>query len=734
MRPQLYSYTDPVTAAQNTTMNDGVNFTNSKVLLAPIVSDGRVSWALGGDGQEPFLTSVISQGSIIELHFYCMQGNVGDGYDFLAAMFNKRDKRTKTLVVRDLDDLVVGVGRSYSATCRNVGVMKPQGRSVVVRVALVSEVLLTTSATTETTWTNASSGSKVVTVDKGNIEALPVFDITPNASNTNGNKYWRRVDNYNYTDKAAVAYHIDVTNGGLDTSALINFSSIFFTVSAVNAVVTTIPYTARTGTFPSIFPYMIYRGGEQLRVTARTGDTSGNLTVVRGVNGSVATSHGAGAQLALSKMAFDGRDVRIFLGLGSGSLVEVPYYLGTGANAMNTTVTKFWVPVNYAPRALGTIATSIDNIATTMQLSLTGLTGDFMPANGMVLFDDPGNVEICPYDTFDVATGVFTGLVRGQRGSTAVGHASGVTVRAVNDFRFYYGNPSATAPVYTTALKPPFALDSSNDQQTYNTFGASAINTIDEFKSSAGGNNVINYTGDASGVAPFTTPAPTDPNDYIGISIIEKGSYGQWLLAVPFGYTSASTTTAKRLNLPANQAFLQSFDGANYTNQALAAQGTTWSGNTSYTITPSSGTASRLLFYLKNTQTTAYARRAAVQLGSIVVNISTASGSAWGRPYVSMGAEQTLDFDVDTIITNTTTNEAIRIVRPDCPVGQTIRVNCLLKTVTYLGDNSNAFPSLQRYQARDEWMRFLQGANTLTCSQAGLDIVPSWQGRQNSFG
>jgi hypothetical protein len=733
MRPLLVSYTDPVTGSQNSTVNDGVNFGNSKVLLNSIITDGRPAWAMGGDGQEPFLTSVISQGTIIELHFYCMQTNVGDGYDILAAMFNKRDTRTKTLIVRDQDDLVLGVGRSYSASCRNIGVTKPRGRSVVARVALVSEVLLVTTATSETAWTNASSAPKVVNIDKGNIEALPVFDLSPNASNTNGNRYREFVTTRNYTRKSAVNYHLPIQ---INTSALINFTAISVQVNAgagiaANPAVVTIPYDTVVGTLPAV-PFMIYRGGEQMRVTTRTGTTSGNLTVVRAVHGSTITSHADNAVLALSVIAFDGRDVRIFSGIGSGSTVETPYWIGSGSFGMNQTTTLFWIPYTYAARALTTLFTGIDNVVTSMTGTTTAQEGNILPTNGMVIIES----EICPYDTYDFSTGIFAGLARGQRGTAAAAHASGVSIYSINELWFYHGNASATAPVYSNQLKPPFDLSqSSATSLVYETFSDTTINTLDEFKPSAGGNNVQFSFGDASGAAPYVQPAPTNPTAFVGVSVIDASSYGQWLLNLPFGYTQAQSTTVKRLSLPANQAFFQAFDGSITTNQAIAAQAASWSGNTTVTLTPTGGTASRFLMLLKNTQTTAYTKRASVQMGSITFTLSNATTStAWGVPLVSVGALQTLDFDVDTILTNAATGDSIRIVRPDCPVGAVIRIDTLNKTIRFLADNSNAFPALQRYPARAEWLKLLQGNNSLTCSQAGLDIGISWQGRQNSFG
>lgn len=739
MKPIVYSYTNPVTGTADTTINSGGSDFTCKILNMPIVTDGQPNFSRAGDGQEPVLTGVISQGLVLELQFTCGQTNVGDGYDLLAAMFNKFDRSEKTLTIRDDDDKVAGVGRAYYATCRNVGVGKPQKSAVIARVALKSEFLLTSLTTTESTWTNASSGSKTVTIDKGNVPALPVLSLSPSAANTNGNKYYRLVTCYNYTKKSAIAYHVEITGGGLDTSNIIFTAGTYFTINngaGITAVATTIAYDNPAGSLPSIYPYNIYSAGEQMRVTARTGTTSGNLTVVRGVNGSTAATHSDNEQLVLSKMAYDGRDIRIIVEDGSGNGIETPYWFGgaTGATGgMNTSATKIWIPYNVISRTIGTLSASISDTDTSLILTPSTVEAIFPPQNGSLLLDS----EVATYDTYDVTTGTFTGLIRGTKGTTAASHTLGITVRAMNAILMYHGNGNAiTAPSYSLALKPPFDLTSTNDAWTYSTFADNRINTADEWKPSpvvANGQSV--YYGDASGSAPFVLPTPTNPVSDIGVSAIAAGEYGQWVVAVAFGCTSAATTTLKRLNLPANQAYLQGYaNSALVGKQVIAAQGTTWSTNTSVTFTPTSS-VDKVMLYLKNTQTTALARRAAVQMASITININgSTSDDSWGRPYVSMGSEQTINFDMDTIIANTTTNESIRIIRPSVATGQVVEVNTLLKSVYYRADNSNAFPNLQRYPARDEWLKLLQGANVLTCSQDGIDIVIAWQGRNNSFG
>jgi hypothetical protein len=90
----------------------------------------------------------------------------------------------------------------------------------------------------------------------------------------------------------------------------------------------------------------------------------GNITgIVRGANGSVAASHANPTTVFLSKMAYDGRDIKIYVGLGNGTSTSVPLWFGSSTvgatGGMNTAATKIWINNNYATRAVGTLYASI---------------------------------------------------------------------------------------------------------------------------------------------------------------------------------------------------------------------------------------------------------------------------------------------------------------------------------------------------------------------------------------
>lgn len=716
-----YSITNAAGSA-DTTINNLTKF-RSKLIDAPLIQSGKPRFTRRGDGQESDLAGVFMDGVVIGIMFTCLDVPVGDGFDDLAALW-KKDKTNRTLIFKDSD----ASDRQWYVTGRCLGLGPAKGKNVSAFFALKSETLLTVTTETESTWTiSALPASQAFTIDIGNDDAFPIFDISPGAVGSAGQRYCRFCTTYNYTRQAASMYHIEISNGGLDTTALINFTAISLQVNngaGYDAVATTIAYDTVTGTLPAV-PFMLYRAGEQLRVTARTGTTSGNLTVVRGVHGSVATTHADNAVLALSKAAFDGRDVRVMTGNGNGVLKESPFWFGTGANAWNQAATKIWIPNTYAARQLGTLSADITDSDTS--LTLEDDEGDIDPTDGILLLES----ELVTYTNYSRATGAATNLIRAAKGTSAAAHTAGITVRALSDIWLYYGSASATAPVYADDLKPVFALTSTNNSWTYLNFALGIANLIDEWKaiSTTPTATTKTYSTDRD----YTNIAPSNPVAEIGVALLAKGASAEWQLTCPFGYTSGTATNVDRFNLPASQGYLAASDG---TQQVVAATTAlnTWQTTASLVLTPAI-TSYICRFYLKNTKTTAYPRIAAMNMESIVMALSTATTSTeYGRPFVSLGSEQAVEYDLDLTLGNSTTGESIRIIKNDVAASQILRVDTLQKKITYLKDNSNCYSSLQAYPARENWLRMIQGSNTLTCNSNNLSIVVKWQGRNNSFG
>jgi len=710
----------------------------AKLRNTDIVTAGSPQYVGGGDGQELKLAGVKLNGKTIEIDFSIVSGVIGDGFDFVAALFDKHDTNTKTLTMFDMDDSIGGgLFRSWYVTGRNLGVSAPKGKNMVAKMALDAEILYTTSTNTETTFAVvADAQTQDFTISVGNISALPVIDISPQTNGGIGQRYWRFCTVFNYTkNPSGPAYPIDVTNGGLDTSALINFTGISVQVNngaGYNSSATTIAYDTVVGTLPSV-PFMLYRAGEQMRVTARTGTTSGNLTVVRGVNASVATSHADNVVLALSKMAFDGRDIRVLVGTGNGNLAENPYWFGdTGTSVINNTATKIWTPLTIPARATGTLTNSI--VSGDISLSITSPDGYFPPSTGLLLI----GTEIMSYASYDASTATTPDLTRGVFGTTAASHTAGDTVRHLDPVLLYYGDANASTPLYLSqaasnvavsqALRPPFARGTStNSSWAYLNFAYSITNLSSEWKTLAPNNTATTYTKDNDPL----NAAPVDPVTDLGVSALNRNGLAQWQLSLPFGYTVASYTTLKRYSLPANAGYVG--DASALT--AIAA-GTGGSSTTGTFNSASVSFLARIL--IRNTTSANWGTRAYMNAAACTLTLSTSTTSDTdGVPSVSLGSENSVTYDLYASLTNTTTGAVISFKFDNMALSSILRIDTLNKTVSYVTDGRKT--NLLPFTPRSNWLELRQGTNTLRWNflngvNGTVNVIVKEQYRNNSFG
>jgi len=748
MRLILYSITSAEDVA-DTTVNDLSHY-RAYIGNVAILQAGTPRVIERGDSQFPFLTGMSLKGVRITLNFTLLSGlgTVGDGFDAIAALFQRPtrpDIKSRTVVFKDADD----GNRQWYLTGRAAGVGPHKGGgNVEAYFDIDSENLLTFNTNTESTWTiSALPAQNTYTIAVGNVECYPVIDISVAAAGNLGQRYCRFLKTRNYTRNSASFYPIDMTEGGIDTTALVNFTGVSIQINGSsvdnNPATVTIPYdtpVGGAGWTGLALPFLMYRNGEQWRVTARTGGptyAAGNLTVVRAVNGSVISAHGDNTVIALSKAAFDGRDVRVRAGDGSGILSDIPYWFGTGANAWNQAATKVWINKTYRARAVGTLAAAITDAETSFTLATW--EGPIDTTQGILFFAT--GTEITPYTTYNPATGVVSGLTRAGKDGAAAAHSADEAVYFIDETFLFYGDPLATAPTYNTdpiylAQKPSHALTSTNSAWTFLVFASNQANTPYEFKPSV--NAGVSFTQDASSSTPFVAPAPANPVTDIGVAVIAKNGLSAWYLSVPFKYTSAVCTNVKRLNLPTSRGYLAAADEGTKTLIAATTVVNAWQTTASLTHTPASGLAGTFQLTLYNDTTAAFVRAAAISIASVVINMSTnTTDTTSGRPLVSLGSEQAVDVDVDVTLTNTsiTPNEFIRIKFPNLAIGKTLRIDTLNQLITYTKDNSNAFTALQTIlPARENWLRFIQGANIITCSQSGLAIIVKEQYRNNTIG
>jgi len=723
MKLKIYSYTNR-TGSQDTTINDGTHY-NVRMENDSITAEGSAMRSQRGDGQSETLTGVRVKGRELIIRFQILGATVGDGFDFLGGLFDPSDTSQKTLVFKDLNDS----SEQWSLTGRNGGVKEPVFNVVEVKFICNSPTLQQVTQQVESAWSITASGqTQAFTIDFGNVDALPTYEVTPTADRGYGQRYFRLCTSFNYTRLAATRYHVDITNGGLNTAALINFTSISLLINQVGGIdnaVTTIPYDTPTGAMPTVFPYMLYCGTEQMRVTARTGSSSGNLTVVRGINNTTPASHADNASMALSKMAADGRDVRVLVADGNANISEAPYWFGdSGTAVINNTATKIWVPLNYAARAFGTLASAITNADTSLTLDTS--EGYIDATYGLFLIES----EIVSYTSYRASNKTALELSRGEIGSAADSHAAGVTVRAINDIRLYYGSANATAPAYSDALKPSFDLGSStNASWVYTTFASAIQNTINEWKATKTGVRTIVYSSDHD----LNGISQVDPVVELGVSTVNRAELAQWGLHVPFGYTAAVFTNNDRYNLPTNTGFLKASDGT----QVAVARTTvanTWQTTATQTLTPAA-TSFDLTYYIKNTTTANFVTRAAMNVAGVTVTLSTANSALAGRPSVALGAEQNVTYDMDMVLANTTTGDSIHVVVDNIPIGTPVIINTRLRMVTLL--NRRIDNAIRAWPPREHILKMIPGSNTLSYTElgaTGVSIVVKWFGRNNALG
>lgn len=722
-----YSYTGPSGVATILDGTAGSHFVAS-IVNTPIQPPASINWTPTNSGRDPFPSGKQIRGTVIELLIKTTGATIGDDLDELAYVFDVHDTTLRRFICKDTDDS----SQQWYIECTLYEAPKNTGRGVTVRLACKSAYWLTVNTTTESTWSITASGqSQAFTASKGNVDQAPVFLITPTSVKGitgSGGKYRRFITIYNRTQKVAHAYPIDVTGGGLNTSALIQQTAVSNQINngaGYNSAATTFAIDTSVGGGLATTGGMWYcqRTGEQGKYTAIGGGSMTGIT--RGIGGTTAAALVDNDVLVNSKMLANGDDLRIFIGQGNGKKVEVPRWFGdSGTAVINNTATKIWISSYFAIRAQGTLSAAMT--AGSTSFVLTSPEGPIKVKNALALIDS----EFIAVTTYTPSTSTASSLTRGVMGSSAASHSAGATVVFLSQAWMFYGDPNADTPSYPIARKPCFNLASStNSSWVYTTFSAENQQDATTFTPIAGGRDTILYTVDQD----LLNAAPVVPNPDLGISLVNRLSFGIWQLPVPFGYTAAAFTGVDKYNLAANQAFFR--DSASGNSLAVTANSSknTWQ-TASQTFTPST-TRFMLQLYLKNTNVTNYPTRAAVNIGGLTITMDTSTTQAGrGVPAVSLGSEQTTTYFLNVVLSIAETGESIQIVH-NMDTSQTLEVDTLNKTITYLADNSDCFSSLRPFPARNEWLRFVPGTNTVTWTEVGatgVDVVVKHQGRNNT--
>ena len=577
-----------------------------------------------------------------QMNIFC-HGTLTAQDSTLKALFDTADTSTHVLVVTPNAD---GTGTQWYVDAAVIGFDPIDGANIRVTFALRDPVMKTVATTTESTWAVTASGqTDVTTINQGNLEAYPIYEITPTGSKSgNSYKYRRFIEIINNKSWAFNNYPIELL-GSLNTSTLV----------------------------------------------------------------------------AASKMLASGFDSRIFV----DDAEEEDRWL----DGWNGATSKAWININLAAKQTFTLKTAI---GTAGAIASVDVNEDIsrMPDTGIIKIDS----ERLTYTAKNIAAKTFTGITRGAHESTAATHLAAAAVTWIeHSIYFYHGDLDATAgPATDNTRKPMFNLNTStNTSWDYDEFWSNDPRSAEWQPVPSPLAAVTHvYTGNQ-----YTEAEPAIEVGMLGGRIDALGAAAptSWILTHPAGITNWNFANGQKYNLILGESYL-------YYNTAVTplAYSTTWTGIYAIPATTVANTwqawsDSRALgatyYHIAIQVKTKNAAR--VECADITLTLDSAN-----VPTRTLGSEVTSVYDLNAVLKNDTTGESITI-RTQLEQNQTLRIDTLNKTVTYLKDNSNRFPAMLLTGSnfvRAQWLRLIQGANTLSYTDANtgnVSVVIKWQGRNN---
>ncbi len=605
--------------------------------------------------------------------------------------------------------------------------------SFLVTLALADPIWRTVNLNS-TNWTITATGQTQAVTPRGNVIALPKFAITPTSARTGQFAYSRWCRIYNQATNPLIDYPIDVTNGGISTSALINDTTVsnqINQVGGIDAVVTTIPIdTSVGGGLPAVgFGYV---GTEQISWTGNSGTSLTGVT--RGIGGTTAATHADNAVIARSKMLANGADIRVQV---DGTFAN--YWL----DGINTATTKIWTVADWQAKLQGTLRTALPNNSTTTSVSfavnsanlkllktLKGAANNVFIIGSEAFTYSPSNINLVTY--------AIAGCLRAQKNTSAAAHSVGDTIIPIeHDIWLIYGNSAATAYDTDDTVKPLLNLNSATNtswtfSNFYDTRAARPASWIGQVLQSVGKQSLV-YTGNQQAFANPSTELGLRMLDY-QLSNIWKSETTQlaWTFYHPCGITTVSMAGSKyawSLNStwPAIVGLQKSSNGLQWLTvwtEAIPASAQTWTAFTHNTQSLTT-TYNWIRFAIQGTITALANNEADAQADTITLALDSTL-----TPSVTLGSETGIYY-LAAQITNNLTGEYIT-VNFNMAINATLTVDCALKTVT-LSDGTNAIGALTTSTVRNEWLSLTNGvANTLQFDDSGstgLTIVVSFNDR-----
>ena len=173
------------------TIHDNSTF-KAVIVDHPMTAQGKPSWYKRGVGDHPGFGGKEMQGSVLEVQITILHtADFTSHYDTLQRWFEPSGLTLKKLIAKDADDS----DEQYYVWCTSLGMGVPNNKVVSVMFALDSPIWLTNSIQAETIWQPTASNQTVaVTLDKGNLDAYPVYALKPTTSKNDGAPFygWRK--------------------------------------------------------------------------------------------------------------------------------------------------------------------------------------------------------------------------------------------------------------------------------------------------------------------------------------------------------------------------------------------------------------------------------------------------------------------------------------------------------------------------------------------------------------
>lgn len=678
----------------------------------------------------PMLANKTIDGGILSFVIEC-KGTFHSQAETLKQWFAVDDFSTRRLIVKDTAD---SDRQWYVEGFPTEPVMAMEGgvSQFLITLAL-SEPLWRTVTGQSDAWAITASGQTNVLSVLGNHSARPIFTITPTSLKVGGYSYAKSLPWYNpYLSSAANNEPLEITNGGLNTSALTADSTRSCQINVgggISAVVTTIPYDTVTGIIPSSGP--AYCGTEQFSYTGKTGTTSGNLTgCTRGINGTTAAAQADNAVIYVSKIMANGNDLRAFV-----DGVEVDRWL----SGMNTAATKIWInqKSSRAPYLLlgaaiassGAVATvTVQNVDKSTKGYLAMLPNRFLFAIGTELFQGT-SVDLNAY--------TLTGTARAANNTSMAAHAVGDVIRWIeHDIYLVYGNPSAAAPATDDTKKPMFNLSSStNTSWVYEEFRSTDGLRTAAWKASYAREIYIlskTYTGSHGVMADPATEAGITLNAYQSNGVWKAGDWPgmlNWKFSHPATITVLTVTGAKYRYTSDWPTFrLISSTGIVFT-EATPSVAQVWEALSSHSgvALPTSGGAYPTTLQLEclGTMSGVANNFAAIEMQAITLTLLSTKTMQF-----LMNIAENNSFYMDSTIANSSTGDAFSLSLP-MELNKILVIDCDAETMVY--DGKDIGLPLRWNTVRGPWLDFQPGSNTLTFTDTGttpgLDIGITWEDR-----